>query len=123
MLRRALVGLGLLVLGSVTAQACEEYVARLGANDHYNSRGVRLTSAAAIIRQDRANFHEFRIRDPEDQGDRFFASKANRERLERMLENGTASRAAVWAIINETPLVFVRICTGGGRDYIDVTVR
>ncbi len=126
MLRCALIGVALLVLGTGSARACdlrEEYLARLGANDHYNSRGVRLTSAAAIIRQDRANFHEFGIRDPEDQSDRFFASKANRERLERMLENGTATRAALWAVINETPLVIVRVCGGPRGDFIDVTVR
>jgi hypothetical protein len=126
MLRSTLIVAALLALTATPAFACnlrEEYVARLGVNDHYNSRGVRLTSAAAIIRQDRANFHQFGIRDPEDQGDIFFASKANRERLERMLENGTATQSALWAIVNETPLVVVRICAGPRGDFIDVIVR
>ena len=104
-------------------QLIGSYVALLSAADHFNSNGQRLTSAAAIIRQDRANFHQFGIRDPEDQGDIFFASKANRERLERMLENGTATQSALWAIVNETPLVVVRICAGPRGDFIDVIVR
>ena len=33
----------------------ESYVAFLSANDHYNSRGVRLSASWQIIRQDRAN--------------------------------------------------------------------
>ena len=47
------------------------YVARLGSNDHFNSSGKRLTSVAAIIRQDRANFHKLGLRDIEDQNDFF----------------------------------------------------
>jgi hypothetical protein len=83
----------LLLLAGPTA-ACdlrESYIARLGPTDHFNSNGVRLTSAAAIIRQDRANYHQFEKRDPEDEGDRFFASIENRAILERMLENGQSA--------------------------------
>jgi hypothetical protein len=116
----------LLVLGAGAAQACqlrEEYLARLGPRDHFNSKGVRLTSAAAIIRQDRANFHQFGIRDPEDGGDRFFASLENRARLERMLELGSATPGAISAIVNDTPLIIVRICAGPRGDFIDVLIR
>jgi hypothetical protein len=66
----------------------ESYVAFLSETDHFNSNGQRLTSAAAIIRQDRANFHRFGIRDPQDEDDSFFADSGNRETLERMLETG-----------------------------------
>ena len=64
--------------GLVPAAACdlkESYLARLGPADHFNSSGERLTSAAAIIRQDRANYHQFGKRDEEDDGDDFFGSK------------------------------------------------
>jgi hypothetical protein len=44
----------------------ESYVAFLSEADHFNSNGERLRSAAAIIRQDRANFHRFGRRDPDD---------------------------------------------------------
>jgi hypothetical protein len=38
----------------------------LSEQDHLNSNEQRLTTAAAIIRQDRANFHRFGLRDPAD---------------------------------------------------------
>ncbi len=63
----------------------DEYVAYLGEDDHYNSRGKRLTEPWQIIRQDRANFHRFGIRDRGDQGDSFFSSMQNRARMERMI--------------------------------------
>jgi hypothetical protein len=112
--------------GAAPAAACdlrESYVARLSAADHFNSRGERLTSAAAIIRQDRANYHLFGIRDPEDEGDVFFSSKANREILERMLENGSSTRQALFEIVNGTPLVVVTICQDHRGDYINVIVK
>ena len=113
--------------GIAPAVACdlkESYVARLGPADHFNSSGERLTSAAAIIRQDRANYHQFGKRDEEDDGDDFFGSKENRATLERMLENGTSSPAALDEIVNGTPLIEVSVCRGNrGRDYINVRVK
>ena len=72
-------------------QPLETYVARLSGQDHYNSNGVRLMTAAGIIRQDRANFYEFGKRDREDTPDAFFSSLANRALLEQMLLHGTIS--------------------------------
>jgi hypothetical protein len=87
----------------------ETYVARLSVQDHYNSYGVRLLTAAGIIRQDRANYYEFGRRDPEDEPDRFFSSLANRARLEAMLLRGTISPATNDAIVNGTPLIVVKV--------------
>jgi len=53
---------------SKAQEMVESYVAFLSEADHFNSNGERLRSAAAIIRQDRANFHRFGRRDPDDQG-------------------------------------------------------
>jgi hypothetical protein len=100
----------------------ESYTAFLSEADHFNSNGQRLTSAAAIIRQDRANFHRFGRGDPGDEGDRFFASIDNRAALERMLERGRASQAAIDAIVNRTPLVRVNIYRDGEGHFIRVTV-
>ncbi len=113
-----------LVTGNLTgavksAELLEIYHARLSSDDHFNSRGQRLTNAAAIIRQDRANYHKFGIRDRGDTGDEYFSSKSNRAILERMLRNGNASRSTLRRIVNGTPLVTVKIY----RRYIDVTVR
>jgi hypothetical protein len=103
-------------------QLVESYTAYLSEADHFNSNGQRLTSAAAIIRQDRANFHRFGRGDPGDEGDRFFASIDNRAAMERMLERGRASSAAIDAIVNRTPLIRVDIYRDGDGHFIRVTV-
>jgi hypothetical protein len=100
----------------------ESYTAFLSEGDHFNSNGQRLTSAAAIIRQDRANFHRFGRGDPGDEGDRFFADINNRAAMERMLERGRSSPAAISAIVNRTPLIRVDIYRDGDGHYIRVTV-
>lgn len=102
----------------------ESYSARLGEADHFNSNGERLTSAAAIIRQDRANFYLFGIRDSEDEPDQFFASRGNRARLEWMLNHGETSSSATRRIVNGMPIIHVDICRGkSGNDYVNVTVE
>ena len=97
----------------------ESYVARLSARDHFNSNGQRLTSAAAIIRQDRANFYVYGIRDPEDEGDPFFQSKENRALLETLLERGRSTPAAIDRVVNGTPLIRVDVY----RNFITVTIE
>ena len=99
-------------------QLVESYQARLGVDDHYNSNGVRLRDAAAIIRQDRANFHAFGLRDDEDESDGFFSSKANRARLEAMVRGGRMDRFTRNAIVNGEPLVQVEVY----RNFVVVTV-
>jgi hypothetical protein len=104
--------------GQTMGNFIESYTARLSPRDHYNSNGVRLTSAAAIIRQDRANFYVYGMRDSEDEPDSFFSDKSNRARLEQMLENGRATRDALYKVVNGTPLIRVDIYANG----INVTV-
>jgi hypothetical protein len=91
----------------------ESYTARLSARDHFNSNGERLRSAAAIIRQDRANFYVYGLRDSEDEPDSFFSNKGNRARLEGMLENGRTTPDAIQRIVNGTPLIRVDIYSNG----------
>jgi DnaJ-domain-containing protein 1 len=101
----------------------ESYTAQLSDQDHFSSRGERLRNAAAIIRQDRANFHKFGQRDPADQSDAFFGSSQNRDALERMLNAGTSNPAALRAIVNGTPIVRVSIHrSASGRDFVNVEV-
>jgi len=109
-----------------TAQAqtlIESYITQLSEQDHFSSRGERLKNAAAIIRQDRANFHKFDRRDPGDQHDDFFASAANREALEAMINEGTSEPSAIRSIVNGTPTVRVSIFRSPqGRDFVNVEV-
>ena len=103
-------------------QLIGSYVALLSQNDHFNSNGQRLTSAAAIIRQDRANFHRFGIRDAEDQDDTFFADEGNRAALEQMLERGRADPGVLARIVDSTALIKVDIYRDGGGVFIHVMV-
>jgi hypothetical protein len=125
LLSAALIAFAALLLSGPSVRAQElvgSYVARLSAQDHFNSRGLRLNSAAAIIRQDRANFHEFGVTDPEDGGDDFFLSRKNRSLLEQFLANGTASPDAISAIVNGTPLIRVDIYRKGRRHFVHVSL-
>jgi len=109
---------------SFADELLESYTARLSTRDHFNSGGARLTSAAAIIRQDRANYHKFGKRDAEDEYDRFFASVENRGLMERQLNRGQSDPGVLRAIVRGTPLVQVSIFRSAstGQDYVTVTL-
>lgn len=114
-----------IIFASYPAQAqqlLESYVALLSERDHFNSNGQRLTTAAAIIRQDRANYHRFGIRDAEDEDDKFFADDGNRSILERLLEHGRAEPGVIYRIVNGTPLVRVEVWQGNNGAFIVVTL-
>ncbi|MCP5536079.1 MAG: hypothetical protein H7A51_07555 [Akkermansiaceae bacterium] len=101
----------------------ETYIAKLSTRDHFNSKGQRLTNAAAIIRQDRANFHKYGKRDAGDQSDKFFASANNRALLEKFINRGRSTKSALQKIVNGTPSIVVKIYRNdSGDDYINVTV-
>jgi hypothetical protein len=86
------------------------YVARISSSDHYASDGYELDTAAQMVRQDRANFHKFGIRDPDDESDPWFRSTASRARFEKMLNKSSAMSGATRnAIANGEPLVEVEV--------------
>jgi hypothetical protein len=97
----------------------ESYTARLSSKDHFNSDGVRLKLVADIIRQDRANYHKFNVRDNDDTGDNFFSDKDNRGRITVMLEKGHIDKATTQSILNGTPVVLVNIY----NKYIEVYLQ
>lgn len=91
------------------------YQARISSDDKFNSSGNYIATqysrnvVAAIIRQERANFYKFGVRDDEDQGDCVFASKENRARLERWLASGQISANTIRRIVDGTPLIYVDV--------------
>ena len=87
----------------------EVYTAFLGPADHFNSAGARLTQPWQVIRQDRANFHRYGIRDQGDQYDGFFASSANRSRMEQMILHGYIDPNAGWRIVNQNVWITVEV--------------
>lgn len=85
------------------------YAAYIGIDDLYNSQGQRLSQPWQIIRQDRANFHRFGIRDRGDENDSFFASADNRAAMEQMLRQGQISPGAASEIVNGDVFIQVEI--------------
>lgn len=118
----------LLLVGMVSSSSAsgqeliESYLAHLGAADHFNSKGQRLSSPGLIIRQDRANFHKFSRRDAGDEADHYFEDASNRELLQHMLQRGRTTREAFHAIVNGQPLIRVIVYRGEGCDYVTADV-
>ena len=124
MIRRTLLALGLVLAAATPAAAAEligSYNAFLSHADHYNSQGERLTSAAAIIRQDRANFHKFGIQDDQDESDNYFDNVNNRAILERMLSDGDSDAGVLRRIVNSNVMIHVDIYRSNHHgDYVVV---
>ena len=117
------VGLGATITQARADVLLDEYVAELSWKDHFNSNGERLDSAAAIIRQDRANFHRYGRIDQADTHDGYFEIADNRELLERLVALGTIDVDAEHYILNGEPVIVVRIYRAAeGFDYVRVGV-
>ncbi len=97
----------------------ESYHAKLSEKDHFNSKGKRLKTVAAIIRQDRANYHKFHKRDAQDEWDGYFYDKANRAALENKVARLHFSKSTKNKIINGTPTVIVYVY----ENQIDIDVQ
>lgn len=106
-------------MASAAEKPIDSYYARLSEQDHFSSSGQRLTKVAGIIRQDRANVHQFGKVDAEDVKDRFFSDKNNRAKLENMLANVQISPIDQATIINATPLIFVEVYPS----YVVITMK
>jgi hypothetical protein len=99
------------------------YVAYIGDDDLYNSNGARLTEPWQILRQDRANFHRFGIRQRGDENDPFFSDANNRAAMEQMVRNGGITREARRLLLQGGATVYVDIYGRNGRGTsVDVTV-
>ena len=117
----------LLVLLGITGPAAAQslvtrYEARISGQDLMNSNGAALGSAAAIIRQDRANFHRFGLRDAEDGDDPYFADAANRAALEVLIQKGSVNANALALLRSGQSRVRVEVWRGGDGDFVRVTV-
>ena len=99
-----------LVLSASGALAQERaigtYMALLGPEDLVNSSGTRLNDAAAIVAQDRANFHRFGVRHKLDESDPWFASRGHRMAIPELVE--MSSRTAQ-VIVRQGALVAVTV--------------
>jgi len=130
MLKRSLLfSLVLLVVSNIPARSYADeligqYDAYIGEDDLYNSKGARLTKPWQIIRQDRANFYKYGIRQDGDEADPFFASAANREAAESMIREGSMTRDARRMLLQGDVMIHVEIYGNGDvGDYLDITVN
>jgi hypothetical protein len=92
-----------------------KYRARLSGQDHLTSKGVKLTTPSEVLQQDRANYHTFNKRDPEDETDTLFLDMTHREKMNQYLAPLTTE--LISAIEKGTPLVEVSVfhATNGYR--------
>lgn len=90
------------------------YVARISGQDHVASDGYPLSTAAQMIRQDRANWHKFGKYDGEDQNDSWFGDADTRAWLERVL-NSSIDGGTNSAIVDGSPLVQVDVYQNSAR--------
>ncbi|MCT4558705.1 MAG: hypothetical protein N4A61_11705 [Pelagimonas sp.] len=110
-------------LPASAADIIGSYVAYIGQDDLYNSKGARLTQPWQVLRQDRANFHKFGISQRGDEWDPFFSDYNNRAVMERMVMNGSIEPQARQDLLRGGATVFVRIYGRGNTgDYVRVTV-
>lgn len=110
--------------GPVAAQELiGSYVAFIGTDDLYNSKGARLSQPRQVLRQDRANYHKFGISQYGDEWDPFFGNYNNRAAMEQMIMRGAIDPGARANLMRGGATVFVRIYGYGNRgEYINVTV-
>ena len=119
----AVLGMSMAAVPASAAELIASYNAWLSRADHYNSQGQRLTSAAAIIRQDRANFHKYGIQDSGDENDSYFDNVNNRALLEQLLNDGTSDPGVLRQIVNNNVMIHVDIYRSNHHgDYVIVTL-
>jgi len=85
------------------------YEAYIGTQDLYNSRGVRLSTAQQVLRQDRANVHKFGISQPGDQLDPIFNSVANREVMAKVMARNGLGPQVARQILRGNVMVYVEV--------------
>lgn len=99
------------------------YVAYIGTDDLYNSKGARLSQPWQVLRQDRANYHKFGVAQSGDEWDPFFGDINNRAAMEQMIMQGGIEPGARANLMRGGATVFVRIYGYGNRgEYVNVTV-
>jgi hypothetical protein len=111
-----LIFLMLTILKGANAQPLCSYTAKISDADKKNSAGVSLITTginkatlAAIIRQDRANYHQFKVRDSEDEGDCMFSDKTMRSKIEAMTNSSLIDAKLIENIVTKNPVITVTV--------------
>lgn len=112
-----------LATSAVQTDASYQYQAEIVSADMVNSNGDRLERLAAILQQDRANFHRFDIRQGGDETDPFFDDFQTRAQMQAIYNPGPRdteieSLLAFGAVIR----LNVEVCLRNGRP-VQIGVR
>jgi hypothetical protein len=117
----ALAALLSLPLPAAAQQLLASYSAFIAPEDLRNSRGQGLRDPWAVLRQDRANFHRYGIRQFADEYDPVFLSADARAQMQRLVAQGRIDPAARRVLRHGGGIVHVRVY-GQGRQLHAVTV-
>ena len=114
---------GLLLAMPAGAQSLvTSYQARISTQDLLSSSGMTLPSVAAIVRQDRANYHRFNLRDADDGGDPYFGDAANRAALEVLVQKGSAPPNALALLRSGRVRIRVEVWRGSNGDFVRIEI-
>ena len=91
-------------------QIIGSYQTTIGEADLFNSSGKRLWDFCAIIQQDRANFHKFRLRDGLDEFDPFFTTAKARSVISKSCSAGGLN----------APFLKKNVVSYGGTVFVEV---
>lgn len=122
MISTMLISVGL-ATAAVQSDGSFRYQAEIVGADMINSRGERLDDLAAILQQDRANYHRFDIRQSGDETDPFFADYQTRARMQTIYSPGTRD-AEIEALLAFGAVIQldVEVCLRNGRP-VQIGVR
>jgi len=102
----------------------DSYIAVIGTEDLYSSKGARLQTAGAVLQQDRANVHKFGIRQAGDTGDTYFTTAAERAKMSEAVNQSNLPKSLTDAIVNGTvgPLrIDIYGYDESGVDYLEIS--
>lgn len=85
------------------------YWAYIGRADLYNSNGQRLTTAAQVLQQDRANLHRFGVSQQGDEWDPYFGSYEARSAIASLVRAGNIGPRARAVLRNGGGSVYVKV--------------
>tara|TARA_R110002096_G_scaffold28985_29_gene87569 strand:+ start:65 stop:472 length:408 start_codon:yes stop_codon:yes gene_type:complete len=116
---------GLSLTISPGAEYVDSYQATFSRSDFFSSSGEKLSGAASIIQQDRANYYKFNKRDATDTASqsRFFQSAKNRAKISAMVNSGVIKNSDIDSDFDYGTVVEITIMkSNNGQYYLRLTL-
>ena len=109
---------------SLGAEYVDSYQATFSRNDFFSSSGKKLSGAASIIQQDRANYYKYHRRDESDTASqsRFFQNAKNRAKISAMVKFGVIKNSDIDDDFDYGTVVKITIMkSNNGQYYLRLT--